>query len=590
MNKVINKEKKYFLISIFIILVYLSPFFILQENVSVSVHDYLDSAFVNYKTLVSSNKIFSSSNEIIEEFGIRRGSLPSEFNLNILLFSIFPPFIVYVIQQILIHFIGFFGMLLLLKNYCSLKKYLYIIYGVSVCFAIIPYNMVTYLNIAGIPLILNSFFNIRKKEYLKRDWLIICLFPFYSLLFYSSVFIIMGLFILWLWDGIRKKTWNKMFLISIILMSILYIGIEYRVFYDILFNTEFISNRVEYLRVYNRNFFRLFFRGLFFMQPHTNSYQGLITFSTIIIIIYSLIKRIDFRKEINKLFFKIIFLIILFLSLYCFFQSSFMNYFGLKEIIFFRIFSIQRFSWLLPVLWYILFAIILQFINRVYFKKGKILVIFLLMLQISYLFYVSDFSKEYRKYNGDLTYKSFFAENIFNKIKYYINKDIKTYRVASIGMHPSISQYNNFYTIDWYLSHYEIEYKYRFMKIMQKELDKNKVIRDYFTVFSGRLYLFTDELAHDVYGYRGNKSRFTILSNFLSNKNQNISDIVGVLLKRQIKQENQQIDNLQLDIKYLKEFNVQYILSRVLIKNQFKFLKKFEDKDSFWDIYLYKVE
>jgi len=85
--------------------------------------------------------------------------------------------------------------------------------------------------------------------------------------------------------------------------------------------------------------------------------------------------------------------------------------------------------------------------------------------------------------------KEFFAEKQF-----HIGLPVENYRVVSIGIHPTIAQYNGFYTLDTYNNFYPLSYKHEFRKIIEKELAKNKSIRTYFDEWGGRFYIFTDEL------------------------------------------------------------------------------------------------
>src|SRR5690606_9936712 len=92
------------------------------------------------------------------------------------------------------------------------------------------------------------------------------------------------------------------------------------------------------------------------------------------------------------------------------------------------------------------------------------------------------------------TFKQFYAEEQFSAIKEYIGLPQEDYRVASIGLHPAIAQYNGFYTLDSYNNFYPLTYKYQFRKIIEKELKKNTTIRTYYDEWDGRCYIFTDEL------------------------------------------------------------------------------------------------
>ncbi|MDA6131502.1 DUF6044 family protein, partial [Escherichia coli] len=60
------------------------------------------------------------------------------------------------------------------------------------------------------------------------------------------------------------------------------------------------------------------------------------------------------------------------------------------------------------------------------------------------------------------TVRQFYAEEQFSAIKEYIGLPQEDYRVASIGLHPAIAQYNGFYTLDSYNNFYPLTYKYQF--------------------------------------------------------------------------------------------------------------------------------
>src|SRR5699024_6619802 len=111
----------------------------------------------------------------------------------------------------------------------------------------------------------------------------------------------------------------------------------------------------------------------------------------------------------------------------------------------FNTFNFARIHFMRPVLWYASFAIALSFLWR-QFRLGKWVVIFLLAAQCTLLYQLTEDVK-YRE-AGTPTFKEFYAEDLFKDIQDYIGKDQSSYRVASIGLHPAISQYNGFYTLD----------------------------------------------------------------------------------------------------------------------------------------------
>ena len=107
----------------------------------------------------------------------------------------------------------------------------------------------------------------------------------------------------------------------------------------------------------------------------------------------------------------------------------------------------------------------------------------------------------YRFIHHTPTFQEFYAEEHFKKSTNISGCRKAAYRVASIGLHPAIAQYNGFYTLDTYNNYYPLEYKHQFRKIIAAELDKKRTLRRYFDEWGGRCYIFVDELGKK-YDYR----------------------------------------------------------------------------------------
>jgi hypothetical protein len=163
-------------------------------------------------------------------------------------------------------------------------------------------------------------------------------------------------------------------------------------------------------------------------------------------------------------------------------------------------------------------------------------------------------------YRDKPTVKQFYAEDLFTEIKDYIALPQEEYRVASIGIHPAIAQFNGFYTLDTYNNFYPLSYKHQFRKIIEKELAKNKTIQKYFDQWGGRCYIYTAQLG----------KRYMIKKDS----------------KRHLK-------NLELNTAVFKEMGGRYIFSAIPIdnaaKNKLTLEKVFVTKTSAWKIYLYKT-
>ena len=72
----------------------------------------------------------------------------------------------------------------------------------------------------------------------------------------------------------------------------------------------------------------------------------------------------------------------------------------------------------------------------------------------------------------------------------FIKKYIKNSRVMSVGLDPMIAIMNNIKVIDGYHNVYPLSYKIKFRKIIEKELEKNSVLRDYYDAWGNRVYAF----------------------------------------------------------------------------------------------------
>jgi hypothetical protein len=151
---------------------------------------------------------------------------------------------------------------------------------------------------------------------------------------------------------------------------------------------------------------------------------------------------------------------------------------------------------------------------------------------------------------------------LYSKIDKFIGIEKSKYRVLSIGIHPATALYNGFYTLDGYFMTFPLKYKLEFRKIIEKELSKNKELKNWFDEWGSRCYAVPSELG----GYR---------------------DIIYS------KKKNIKLKDLQLNSEAIKNMGGKYIFSSMEIlnykENNLKFLKKFDAKESIWEIYLYKV-
>lgn len=551
-----NKERAYIIFALFVVAIYLSPLFILQENAHIRVHDNLDSNLAWYRVLARSGEMFGSIHAIIPQIinGLPRNAFGTEYSVIVWLYTLFPTMLAYGLSQALTRVVAFFGMYLLLKDhFLHGEKWMFLQLGSALAFALTPFWPSGMLSTLGMPLALWAFLNIRNGKGSWKDYTVLTFLPLYASIVLGFFFFLSAIGVLWLWDVLRGKGWNLRFLLALVYMSAIFMLVEYRLIYSFLFTTtpnsrdEYFHAQLPFWRV-----IRLTLKNYLFGHTHVMTVHTLFILPTTLIAFYFVYSKRLWRQE--KVF--------VFLFGFNFFLSlwyAFWFYEGwlpvTKRFHFMDTFNFARYHFLRPLVIYAGFALALKIISlqgQSWAKTAKGLAV----MQILLLFL---FNEEII-YHQKPTFKEFYAEDLFKEINQHIALPQQDYRVASIGIHPAISQYNGFYTLDTYNNFYPLAYKHQFRKIMEKELLKNKTVHTYFDKWGGRCYLYTDQLGKSYMIKKYSKSH---------------------------------LKNLQLNTNYFKEMGGRYILSALpidnAVQNQLILDQVFVSKTSAWKIYLYKT-
>jgi hypothetical protein len=551
-----KKELKFILFALLILTIYLSPLFILQENAHIRVHDNLDSNLAWYKVLARSGQMFGDVNAVIPQIinGVPRNAFGTEYSIIVWLYALFPTMIAYGLSQALTRIVAFIGMYLLLKkHFLAGDRWVFLQVGTALAFALTPFWPSGMLSTLGMPLALWAFLNIRNGEGTKKDYIVLTLIPFYASIVLGFFFFLSAIGIFWLLDVVRGRGLNLRFFFAIAYMTCIFMLVEYRLIYSFLFSTE-LNSRDEYFHAYLPlwRVVRLTLKNYVLGHTHVMTVHGLFILPVTLIALYFVFSKKLWKQE--KLF-VFLFVLNILLSLW----YAFWFYKGwlplTKAFHFMDTFNFARYHFLRPMVIYAGFALALKILSlqgHSWSKSAK----WFAILQILLLCLFNDEII----YQKKPSVKEFYAEELFAEIKEHIGHDQENYRVASIGIHPAISQYNGFYTLDTYNNFYPLTYKHKFRKIIESELAKNKSIRKYFDQWGGRCYIFTDQL--------GKK----------------------YMIKKDSKRK---LNNLQLNMSVFKEMGGTYILSALPItnseENQLTLDKVFESKSSAWKIYLYKT-
>lgn len=478
-----KKKSQFLLIAILVILVYYLPYFILGKNSPIRIHDNLDSNISWIKLLIDNHALFASPNYLIPQplDGLTRAQVYPAYDFPLLIFKIFGVYWGYVINKLIISLVGFFGMYLLLSNYIiPNEKNMSIPIGCSLAFSLLPFWSFT-ATISGIPFLFFAFFNLRNKKLEFSNWLIIILFAFHSSLILSGFFVGIILILIWLRDLLKNKNINLPFTLGLLLLGVTYLVSQFPIIYSVLFDNITDSHRLEFLpeaRGLRKSINlskNIFLNG----QTHSLALNLYISILTITLLILRLVKPTK----------KILLFLCFILAASLFFGFNYYKYFYPYSVAIFSKIPIQieRSYFLFPFLWYLILALILSALKLKSPYKAIFVSIFLIF-QIGY----DILNHEVLKNNT--SFKQFYAEKTFEDIKNKIDLPLESVRIVSIGLHPAVSHYNGFYTLDGYFPSYSLNYKHEFRKIIERELNRDNTVKDYFDHWGSRCYAFSSEL------------------------------------------------------------------------------------------------
>lgn len=590
-------NNKYIILAISVIFAYLSRY--LLDGVVTYSHDNLDSNIVWFKVLGESGMLFAPNDAIIPNImgGLPRLSYPTEWNVITWLYTWVNPEYAFILNETFIHLMAFIGMYLFLNNYILStllrNKKVFLSASIALAFALLPFWHSGGLSIAGQPLLWYAFFNIRNNKKTLFSWLILLLFPLYSSLFLSGFFMLFAFLILLVYDSWYMKRVDWHLFSAIVIISLVYIFVEYRLFYDIITGPLFVSHRHEFSHTYFNGIgvfnaaSDLFFTG----QYHAHSLHIRYIFPTIILaaILLSLqrgqanllimvsaillganlyfLNTDDFTDGVAYSNSTYLFLLSFPVLLVFIYKKHYQLATGLgivltlaawygvwysewihtirESVPLLKHFHFDRFYVLYPFIWSILFA----WSAKVIIEKNRFGITLITAVIISQIIFA--YSSKVVNW-GNTSFKQYYSEKLFKKIDTYIARDKSDYRVLSIGFRPMIAAYNGFYTLDGYFPNYPLSYKHEFRKIIDEELAKNK---DNTKLFDGG----------------GRRCKVLLGENLEGNT----------------------IKNLKLNNKQIKRMEGEYIFSKYTIKDaakkRYQFLKKFKDPNSPKSIFLYKV-
>lgn len=546
------------------------PILILKEGAVFPLLDQLDEIILNY--------VFPArygEGGIYEQMmcGVPSTSLKPFAPGFVLLYKLFKPFTAFVLQYFVVILVAAMGTYGLNKRLTGSS--IIALLAASV-FALLPFRSIYGLSLSGTPFlafsVLSLYDAISTKHTLKKVLAMVgvAFYALFSSLVLAGYAAIVILGIVFLYRLIRHKKADGAILISGVIMVAVYGLTNLDLIGQLLKGGGFVSHREEYV-ISGFPFFGTFLGIMKDGIEHYDSFQKFIFipfFVALPMVIWMSFKK----KEGAKPYIYTADLMIVTGLLYAFFNSDFMAEWKNSMTGMLKTFQAQRFYWLLVGGWYVVLGVSLGIVWKLFKEKSAFLtLIAVILMYLPTLFYVgkNDACIFYQNVNelnngrdvtGYVTWDSFYAENLMDKIEADIGEDMSTYRVAHIAMSPTPALMHGFYTVDGYSNDYPLEYKHKFGKIIEKELAKNDISYDYFYNWGNRCYLFYSDFG----------------GAYMIDKNQGAT-----------------IEGMEFDLDALRSMNCKYIFSSSEIldceEQGIKLFNVYEDDTSYWRIWVYRL-
>ncbi len=580
-----RRKRICYCIGLVCVALYFLPYLILQGDSSFIIGDFLDDEVVLLR--LGGKYFFTGFHTVVEEIlaGTHLAAIqPDCFLLvwPIYWFGSLPGVLFILAMDLFAAYTGFYLFTQkLLRNqypvYCMLC---------GVLFIMLPFYPQYGMSVMGFPLIAWAFWNLREHRRIRLSYFLIGMYALSSSPVWSG-YIVLGVVLCWILGiRIRRKEKVKLLLWGLVELLLLYILVYKDTFYNILFSGV-TSHRNDPLRQYSYADFKSSFVELFkYGQFHAASYHTYIMAGSFVLLvgigIWMKVKnKTSFVEELRRMWIwgSILWGSGLVIAVFAAFYNTEGGHVVRKYMGVFESVQLDRVYWVYPALWYVELVIcgvliftILRYLVKKYEWNKRLLYLIPMGELVVFLFmgiYLFGKNDQYRanlyrvvgKETGTLTFNQYYDYDVMKQVREAIGKPQNTYRVASVGMAPAVASENGFYTIDAYVNNYDLQYKYQFRKVIEKELDKSDTMRSYYDNWGSRVYVFSSELGMD-----------------------------WNLGKKNIPP----IESLNLNTEALAELNCQYILSATEIRNAeetgLHLMGVFDTETSYRTIWLYEVE
>lgn len=379
--------------------------------------------------------------------------------------------------------------------------------------------------------------------------------------------------LLLLWAGIQKKC-NKHFVIGFLELILVYVAVNHALFAEMLLEkSSYASHREEIIRQ-SLPFFQTVWNVFWNSSQHVDSLHQYLVFPILLMLIVNAIayRRMEKAQQTRaRMGFWGMLLLLGIAVFYGLCESEPVIAFQNAQKGFLHSFQACRYYWFYPAGWYLEYVLCLlpwwDHEGRGWWtqKWVKTLAAILFLLPTIHLvLYNSYFYLNVNQINngsaitGYISWESFYAEDLMEKLDLAIGKEKSGYRIAHLGVSPAPALMHGFYTVDGYSNNYPLEYKHRFRRVIEDELANAPATRAYFDEWGSRCYLFNSQTGYYYMLKKGNQAHYK---------------------------------GLAFHLDALKELGCEYLFVGAQIEDYqemgLDFMGYYETENSYWGIWLY---
>lgn len=606
-----------------VVLLFQLPAFLLWDDVRIRIEDNLES-FVAFHGWRGMHPEYQFVDIPVMLGGLPWAAYSHEPSVITLVYLALPPLAAYYTNELLMRLIAFLSLYLLLNRITPKPRAIHAMVALS--YAALPYWMNSGASIAGMPAVMWAALTLLEDEPGRRRmygaYAIMGLYPVYSLLAYSGLFVLMvgGVWFL-LAAGKRRPGARRLFL-GLALMTAVYMAENAGLLLNTIAGGPWVWQRSEFtasrrLDQVIQEAVYLFFRSHYHAEAAPYPWLWLVVLFGLGLAAARGLRRGSrdagaaeqasadgapenpgeaaaraqaqprSRADGTTLpdaawIVRILFAILLISAFFVLFYEDELfqlrrRFALLKEL------RMDRFYFLFPLLWHLAadFAAVRIWSDR---SPVRIVAPLLLAAQFGYLVTQAEwFDREgsrrdeapfgfqeayplagharYLDPGARPTYRQFVARDLFDAAERLIGRPRTDLDVACLGIYPSQANLNDFRTVEGYWYLYPLQRKHLWREVVRGELERSPELRRWFNGWGSMAYLFSSELG----------------ANFLIEKRRKI-DSIG---------------ELRIDTQALAALGTDYIFSAVRIGNAgaigLRFLGGLQHEDAAMDLYVYEV-